>query len=157
MSSKFNPPTKCPLTFLMLLDWLRNINSKVNFNEIRSSTSLRVKEASFFSCYSMNLMRRERGRREAWPRAGWRLSRLSSSAPRGSRECWRLWSPWWRDQLPSHSPASSPARRTMATRLVRRGSWSPGLQWLGKRRTPSPIPKGLENVQSAVWHRTAGS
>ena len=47
MASKFNLPTKCPLTFLMLLDRLQDINRKVNWNVVRSSTSLRVKEALF--------------------------------------------------------------------------------------------------------------
>lgn len=50
MGTKFNLPTKCPLTFLMLLDRLQDINSKVSWSIIRSSPSLRVKEAFF--CYS---------------------------------------------------------------------------------------------------------
>lgn len=47
MASNFSLPTKCPLTFLMLLDRLQDINRKVSWNVVRSSTKLRVKEALF--------------------------------------------------------------------------------------------------------------
>lgn len=48
MTTKFNFPSKCPLTFLILLDKLQDINSKVSWNIIRFP-SLVVKEA--FSCH----------------------------------------------------------------------------------------------------------
>lgn len=47
MTTKLNLATICPLTFLMHLDRLQDINSTVNWNIIRSSTSLLVKEAFF--------------------------------------------------------------------------------------------------------------
>lgn len=59
--------TKYPLTFLMFLDGLQDINSKVSWNGIRSST---YGKRGFFSAVLMNPRGRGRGRPASWPRAG---------------------------------------------------------------------------------------
>lgn len=69
MTTKLNLATKCPLTFLMHLDRLQDINSTVNWNIIRSLTSLLVKEA-FFPAILTNPGGRGRGRQEAWQGRG---------------------------------------------------------------------------------------
>lgn len=155
MPTKFNLPTEYPLTFLMLLGWLQDINSKVNWMQLDLRLHFRLRR--LISAILMNPRGRKGARSlEAWRRAGWGLRRLSASAPGGSWEHRRLWSPWWRDRLRPRPPAPHPAGCTMATRLLHCGSGSRRSSPLGYRGGRRPHPEGLENVQPAIWHRTAG-
>lgn len=57
----------------------------------------------------------------------------------------------------AHSPGANPATRTLATRLLCVAEAGPvGRQGLVTAVDAAPILRGRENVQPAVWHRTAG-